>query len=373
MFRKRKMKSIVIYSLVVIFILQVFSASIVFGQPEPVTVIQKKLSGISEEEKKILQNLFTLTQEIEAAEQEEKSLAQEIKAMNQEIKGLEAVIAGEEAAYEKKREGLKQVLRSYQRMGPGSYLEIILDSDSLTTFLRRLNTLRDLTRNTGELLESLEKSKEELSAQKSGLTEKLVLLKTKQEQSKESLNKKLELKKEREDYLASLKGEREYYQKHLTGVQQMWDELKPLFSNTAREFSSIIEKGEFPPDALKITFSFFRVKGSIEEKVFNDIISKQANLPRLTFTFQPDKITIELPDKNLILSGDFVIIEGNILKFQAKEGSFYGMPLKPESIEELFRDGDLVFNLKPLLGSSTLQSVEIQEGKLELLIIPDLF
>jgi hypothetical protein len=60
-------------------------------------------------------------------------------------------------------------------------------------------------------------------------------------------------------------------------------------------------------------------------------------------------------------------LEGHILKFQAQEGSFFGMPLAPGSIGELFQEGDLVLNLEPLLAGNVIHSLEIKEGYLELI------
>lgn len=373
MFKTGKIKSFLVYSLAIAFVLMIFYTSMFAEQPEPFLKIQEKLAGISEEERKILQNLFAQVQEIEALERQEAEIAREIKTINRDIESLEVKIEGEEIAYEKKREDLKLVLKSYQRKGPGSYLEIILDSDSLTTFLRRVNILRDLTRNTGALLELLEESRDKLAAEKAKLTEKLVLVEEKQKQLKESLTKKLQLKEEMEAYLASLKEERVFYQGYLADVQKMWEELKRLFPETAKEFSNIIEEGNLPVDALKISFSFFSIKGSIDEKTFNDIVAGHPKLPEMVFDFSPDRMEMKVPEKNLVLSGKFDILEEHILKFEVKEGNFYGMPLEPEAIEDLFREGDLVLDLKPLLGRNILHSVEIQDGNLELIIKPVLF
>jgi len=373
MFESGNIKWFLIFILVIAFYLALFCTSAVMSQADPFMDVQVKLSGISDEEKKILQNLFALLQDIEIIGGKEKAIAQEIEKINQEIKDLEITIAGEEAAFAKKQEGLKQVLKSYQRMGPISYLEIILNSDSLASFLHRINTLRDLTRDTGKLLEQLEASQQKLLGGKTKLTEKLTLFENKQKQSKEALTKKIQLKDEMEEYLASLTEEREHYQNQLIDMQHVWNELKPLFSDTVKNFSSIINDGNLSPDVIKLTFSVFGVKGSINEKVFNDIVSSQTNLENMIFNFQPGKIEIEFPEKNLILSGTFTIIEGHVLKFQAEEGSFYGMSLEPESIGEIFRENQLALDIKPLLGSSTIQSVEIQEDYLNLMIKPNLF
>ncbi len=361
------------FSLTIFFVCIIFFASIIPSQADSFSVIQEKLDKITEEEREILQNLFTLTEEIEEIEKEEEVITQEIIIMNEEIQELERLFEEEEKAYGKKQDVLKGVLKSYQRRGPGSFIEILLNSDSLTMFLRRLNTLRDITRNTGELLEMLEESKDKLSREEEKLAEKLLVMEEKQEQLGKSMIEKVQLKKDEEDYLASLEDEKEYYQENLIDIQQMWNALKPLFSESTKEFSRIIQDSNLPPEAIKTSFSFFRIKGTIDEKTFNDIIEEHSTLPQMKISFNTEKMTIHMPEQNLILIGRFIIVEKDVLKFEAKEGSFYGISLGEASINELFQDGDLTLDLEPLLGGSTIDSVIIKEGTIEQTIIPKLF
>jgi hypothetical protein len=93
----------------------------------------------------------------------------------------------------------------------------------------------------------------------------------------------------------------------------------------------------------------------------------------MLFAFHPGLVEISLPEKNLVLSGTFIILEGHTLKFQPKEGSFYGMPLEPGAIEELFSEGDLLLNLEPLLAGNSVNALEVKEGYLELINKLDLF
>lgn len=373
MFKSLKFSKSLALGLSIVSVFLLFCGVSAGVQAGPVDKIQEKMAGISEEEKEILERLFILSQEIEMAEREENRLNEEIETVKGEVEKLESAIEADQAAYEKKREGLRQVLATYQRMGPGSYLEILLDSDNLTEFIRRLNTLRDLTRDTGELLNELEESSKKLNAEKSKLAGKLGLLERNRLKAKEALEKKLELKGEEEAYLSSLKGEKEFYRKYLAEIQQRWEELKAIFKEADGEFSGIIEKGSLPQDALKISFSFFEIKGTIAEKAFNEVISGQPDLPEMIFDFQPGKAELSLPEQKLTLTGSFVVLEGHILKFQPQEGYFYGMPLEPGSIEELLSEGDLSIDLKPLLGKNTLQSAEVKEEQLELSIKLNLF
>jgi peptidoglycan hydrolase CwlO-like protein len=372
-FISSRMKSILALGLVISFVSALFCTSIVVGQAEPPSGIQEKLKGISEEEKQVLQNLFTLAQEIAVMETQETELAEYIDKSNQELISIEAAIASEEANFAKKQEALKRVLNIYQKMGPGSYLEIIMDSDSLSAFLRRINTLRDLTRNTGELLKMLETSKDKLSLEKVKLVETLALIKEKQEQSKEALANKLKLKKDQEAYLSSLKEKSGFYQEHLSNIKGMLEELKPLIEKAAKEFSSIISNGSLPEDAFKMTISLFNIKATIDQKTFNEIISKHPNLSMMVFEFNTDEIEIRMPERNLALSGAFVIQGGNILRFQAEKGSFYGMPLEPGYIKELLGEEGIALDFKPLLDKSTLQSIKLQDGYIELNIKLNIF
>lgn len=374
-----KMKCIIFFSISLMLTLVFFCTSILADPTAPPSEIEQKLMGISEEEKKVIENLFNLTQEIAVAEGEERVLSKEIEEINAEIKDFEDRIKAEENAYEKNREGLKQVLKTYQRMGPGSYIEILIDSDSLTTFLRRINTLRDLTRNTGELLVKLQESKNKMSLEKEKLNKKLVLMEEKQMQARAALSKKLQLKKEQENYLESLKDEKTFYQEYLHSIETMIAELKPFLSNATEKFYTLMELGNLPPEALRFSFTLSYIKEFLDDKVLNEIISQQTDFPKMEFTFHAGKAELNFPDKSLVIIGNFTAEDGHILKFQADEGTFGGMPLDAGYIKDLFKGDSMSLDCTPMLEGSTLESVETKEGyiemtvKLNLLDIFDIF
>ncbi len=369
----KKKRALILSVFIVILSLAVIPAGAAGSKTAPFPEIKEKLLEITEEEKEVLNNLFILAQEIELMESEEKKLMGETDAINREIAETEDEIKEIEAVCERKRKSLGEVLKSYQRMGPGSFLEIVLDSDSLEEFLHRINILRDITRNTEELLEQLKTSGENLVGKKDALSAKLILVEDKQRQLKEAMTKKTNLRLEKERYLASLKGEVEYYREYSENIEKAWNELKPVISEAGKEFSHIIEKGSLPADALKITFSLFSVKGSIEDKVINKIVSGQTSLPDMVFAFHPGRVEISLPGKDFAVSGTFVVLDGHILKFRAQEGSFFGMPLETGTVEELFAEGGMELDLKSLLAGNTINSLEIKEGYLELTSSLNLF
>ncbi len=371
-----KEKRTSLLGILILLIILFYCTCVLAEDSKNISDVQQKINTITEKEKKVLEELFNLTQEIGIAEGEERALSKEIENLGVEVKNIDKKIKEEEEAYKKKQEGLNQVMKTYQRMGPGSYLEIIMNSDSLTDFLRRINTLRDLTRNTGKLLEKLDESKKILTLENARFRDKLELVKEKQRQAKELLAKKLKIKQQQEDYLASLKEESKFYRDHLNNIQQMVEELKPFLAKVSEKFYSITQTGSIPEDALRISFSIPYIKEQLDDKVLNEIIAKQPDFPKMVFTFNEGRTEIGFPDKKLLLSGTFIVEEGHILKFLVDRGEFYGMPLEIRYIEELFSGKQLALDCKPMLGGSKLESVETKKGYLELTVrfsLSDLF
>ncbi len=330
--------------------------------------IQEKLNSISEEEKQILKTLFIQVQEIEELERKNDNLELEINEMEKEVKIVEKNVKRAEEGYEKNLLGLEKVLKSYQRMGAGSYLEIILESDSLTNFIRRVNILRDLSRNSKELLQKIDRDKENLEKEKEKLEISLEQLQEKQREVEEVLNKKRKLVQEKENYLNSLKDDKQIYIDRLEYISLIMNELKNILGEFTEKFDKLIKSGGFPRDAVEEKITLKGVRGTIRQKTFNDIVSSNEDIPKMKFQFNEGEISMNVPDKDLYLSGNFVIEDNTILKFQPKVGSFLKMPLEKGTMDELFREGNFILNLKPLIGNVKIKSVEIKQQYIEIMV-----
>lgn len=338
------------------------------AEKEDTDSIQEKLNSISSEEKEILETLFTQVQEIEELERKSDALGLEMNVMQGEIEILEDRIDRAEAGYEKNLLALEKVLKSYQKMGAGSYIEIILESDSLNNLIKRINILRDLSRNSKNLLDQIEEDKLRLTEEKSNLNIALESLAEKQNEIESTLESMRKIVKEKEDYLNSLAGDREFYEERLDYIAIIMDELKTILNEFTVEFAKVIKSGGFPEDAVEESISLKGVKGKIREKTFNDIVSSHENLPQMKFDFGIDEISMNVPDKQLYLSGNFVIEDNSILKFQPEKGSFLEMPLEKGTMDELFREGNFLLDLKPIIGDVKIKSVEIKENYMELTV-----
>lgn len=348
----------------------------VFGDVKPITDMQEKLEGISQEEKIVLEKLFTISQEIDELEQEEARITGDIDALQVQIKDTEDNIEAKQADYDLQMGILKQVLVSYQRGGPASYLEILLSADNLTMFLKSINMIKDISHNVDNLLGSLEEGKKVLEEEKEGLAGKVLLLEQKKIELQEPKLKKQQLKVEQEDYLNSLQEEETQYQEQLVQLEQMWGDCTVLFADIVEEITNIAEAGNFTIEDLNLSIGFFKIDGAIYEDTFNAILKEHSDLPETIFHFQADQVVIEVPEKHHILTGKFVLSGENSITFEVESGSFYELPLEAASLEELFLKGPLTIDFKKLAGDTvtidfSLKSIKALEGSLAFEIQPE--
>lgn len=131
---------------------------------------------------------------------------------------------------------------------------------------------------------------------------------------------------------------------------------------------NILEKEALPADSIEYIITREGIRGKIKQEVFNEVISKNPNIPEILFSFYTDKIEMEIPEKNLLLVGNFLIIDGHLLEFQVEEGRFYDMVLTEETVEEFFREGNLSLDLKTILGRNKIKDIVIMEEYVQLLI-----
>lgn len=352
------------YPLILLFIFSVsllIAPSKVTGEIQPITEAQEQLEGISKEEQETLEKLFTYTQDIEEMERQQASITKEIERLIIEIDSLDESIVNEQEEYDYNLELLELVLVSYQRSGPASYLDILLNAKDLTSFIKNLNLIKDITRNTGELLDSIEEMKLLLEEKKQNLSENKSLLEIKRAELEEPIAQMKRLLEEQEEYLDSLEEERDIYEKHLDNLKFMWDNLKDLFSEIVDEFSRIVREGHFTYDDLKIEFGFLSVKGALHEDTFNRILNDNSTLTDMFFAFDDDGVKVEVPEYNLVLEGKFVIEDSYSLLFLPEGGSFYEMELEIESIEELFSRKPLLVDFFSIAGDMLTIDIELKD------------
>lgn len=363
--RHQKFRKYPIYILIFVLIFSVFSPVLSRGQAESSTSFEETLEQISEDEKAIVEDLFILSQEIEGMKAEEEKAGREIELLSKEISELDKSINARQKQFDEQLSILEQVLVAYQRRGPATFIETLLNSKNLSDFIKNINVIRELAHNTDKLLSDLQEEKNLLTAEKNKLNENMNMLAEKRKELKAAIESKTRLKEEQEAYLNSLKEKREYFEQHLHSMEKMWEDIKILFSKVVEEYTMIISNGYFPLEDFNIRYGLTSIKGAIYDHRINAVLEEYSKLPKLKFDFSPGEVLVEIPEKKLSLKGTFEIANESSLNFVPSEGTFHGMELKDSSLKELFRDGYLAIDFSGLVGSVKIKSIEIKDGYIE--------
>lgn len=345
------------------------------GEVAPITEVEDKIENISAKELGVLKELFTLSQEISALEDQEKSINTEIEALQVKIDILDRDIEDKQADYDLRLEVLEQVLVNYQRNGPASYLEILFRADNLSSFIKSLNIIKDISHNVNELLASLKESKRLLEEERKQMADSTALLEQRKQELAATINEKQKVIKEQEIYLSSLQTDKAYYQEQLNNLTQLWDECKSLFPGISQEITAIIGAGYFSLEDLHLDSGFFTMTGYIAGDSFNQILSDNSTITQTVFRFEEDQVVIEVPELHLVLKGNFVIAGRSAIQYEVTEGTFYDMPLEQSSIAELFDKGPLLIDFDTITGDMIIVDFELTdvwstENALNFVIVP---
>lgn len=327
----------------------------------------EKLFSISEEEKRIVEELFIQLQEIEGLERDYIAISEDIEELRMDASDIEKRIQNEEQRYNSNLDILEEVFRSYQRMGPASYLEIILESNNISDFLRRINVIKDLAKNTGNLLASIDETKAILVEEKQKLDEKLSLIEQIQRSLKETLNQKNYLVKEQEEYLRSLEADREYYEMYLNSLADMMVKLEDLFDVLRAELPGIISNSNVSLEALNPKLSFQGVKLTISEDLFNQFLGNHEGLPAMKFEFDSKNIIMTIGEYNIRLIGDFSIYKNYSIEFIIHQVRFHDFVLEEKTVKDLIGDS-IIFDFESVLNGGSINDVKIIENSMELTV-----
>ncbi|MDX9916658.1 MAG: hypothetical protein RBT15_01425 [Gudongella sp.] len=339
----------------------------------PVSQTQETLNYLDEAEKSILDELFLLTQRIDEYKEESDSLTEEINTIEKLVYELDDIIEIKQADFEGKLLVMEEFLVDYQRKGPISNLQLILNSDSIKTFIFRINSLRDISRGSTKLLEKLETERDALKREKQRLNENLELLSQKRNDLQESIVQ-LEINAmQLEEKLVSLEEERSQYEEWLAEVSTSLDEIKPVFSDTVEQLSDDIEYGRMSDDLLDLKFSFEGVKGLIYDKKLNPVLKDKDYPTSVLIYFFKDSMTIEMEELSLKINGNLQLKDNKTLLFTPSDGTYNGLTLEKRAIDKLFTKGSLELKFHQLLGDNSIREIKLTDGYLELSIRVSLF
>lgn len=188
---------------------------------------QKKINEAEEKQKQVesdkteaMKQVDTLNSKIDDYETQISDLDSKIADANTKIKEEEKKLAQAEQDYKDQEELIKKRMVAVYTSGDTSYLDVLLSSKNLSDFISSYYLVSEVTKMDAELLDKIQKQKEEIEASKKEIEnnkESLTASKT----EKESVNSQLkEAKTEKDKYVAQLSDQEKELEQEIQQLKQ---------------------------------------------------------------------------------------------------------------------------------------------------------
>lgn len=159
---------------------------------------EEEIDGIKEEKSEALSEVEELTVQISEYQKQIDELDSKIDDLNDQISEAEAKLNEAQEKYDKQEELLEARLVVAYEEGETSYLDVLLASESITDFISNYYLVTELATSDAELLESIQKQKEDIEQAKTNLENSKKELNT-SKASKQSVATQLQSSKNEKD------------------------------------------------------------------------------------------------------------------------------------------------------------------------------
>ena len=200
---------------------------------------QKEIEAKKSEAQK---QVDSLNSQIDGYESQIDDLEAQIENANAKIKEAEEKIEEKKQEYEKKQETLKKRLVTIYESGETSYLDVLLSSSSLIDFISNYYLVSELTEMDAQLMENIEKERQEIENSKKEIEESKQTLTT-AKASKESIANELKnAKSEKNKYVAQLSDEEAKVQKEIEELKNHESSISSKIKKMQQEYDEQIKK-----------------------------------------------------------------------------------------------------------------------------------
>lgn len=221
---------------------------------------QDELDNVQAQKNEALSKINELSTQIEESQKQ-------LDTLNTQIKELEVAItkAGEEIKiaeekYNAQQAALEKRVVAQYKSGKTTYLDVLLNSDSLTSFLSNYFLVGKIAKADKQLLESINAEKQSIEAQKQELESKKVDMKTKKAEAEKENVKLRNAKAQKNSQVAKLSEKEQSLQQQIEEDDRKMKELEEQIRNAQDQngnngtYNGIMQ---WPvPSSSKITSTF---------------------------------------------------------------------------------------------------------------------
>ena len=203
---------------------------------------QEELEEIKEEKSETMKQVEELSTQISQYQEQIDELNGKISDLNTKISEAETNLKKAQDDYTKQEELLEARLVATYEAGDTSYLDVLLSSESITDLISNYYLVTEVATNDAELLEGIEKQKQEIETAKQTLENSKNELAT-SKASKQSVATQLQnSKKEKDSYVAKLSEDEKQTQAELEQLQADNDKINKELKAAEERYRKQLEE-----------------------------------------------------------------------------------------------------------------------------------
>lgn len=207
---------------------------------------ENELKEVQQQKSETVKQVEQLSTQISEYQTQIDTLDSQISELNTKIQESEKKINKAQEDYTKQEELLNARLVATYEAGETSYLDFLLSSESITDFISNYYLVTEVATSDTELLEKIQKQKQEIEEEKKSLENSKQELAT-SKTSKQNLSTQLQTaKKEKNQQVAKLSEEEKEIQKHIEELSsasaQIEKEIKAAQQRYAAQIAALNQK-----------------------------------------------------------------------------------------------------------------------------------
>lgn len=343
------------------------------GQDElhpPLQEIHSQLDSLGAAEKEIIAALFAVTERIRQQERELKDLGERREEVEEALFWAELEYEDAVQHYEEAQGSATEALRWLQRLGPVSYLDLIVGSATFNDFWQRLDLIFLAIRGVERALGHLFHTREMAARERRSLQDIQAELENVLASAAEKLQQLEEDKLAKEASLSGLGEKRQEFEERLLRLEKLWlEDIIPYLKAAASELTTLMGKGG--PGALPVGWRFTGegMRGQLSFTDLNAALSSYPALRGAQFRGEDGRLYFTVPERGLSLGGKLSVVEdGREGSFDVEEIYLLGMPISPSALLEYHDETHFIFAIPSPLPSIRLREVRVTEEALLLLV-----
>ncbi|HBG23077.1 MAG: peptidoglycan DD-metalloendopeptidase family protein [Syntrophaceticus sp.] len=169
---------------------------------------REQLNKNEQQQKDVLVELNEVDQDIAETDKELQRIGGELSALQNSIDEIEPQLQKKEEALQERTDAYHKRLRDIYMQGNLSYLEVLLDSTSMSDFLMRFDLLKKITDQDTKMVKELTEERDTIARQKRELEAKKVEAAVLRETTTAKQKDLVSLKQDREATIANLESDR---------------------------------------------------------------------------------------------------------------------------------------------------------------------